>query len=325
MDTDKKYVKAKIEGVFNIEEFSKEYEMTPKEVVDFHNSHCNLQELLTLTLPKYVKYVYVPQKNYKDRNRQLLKSTILDLPTNNSEKTYGVIIKFLPKELQMHYEIKIKRTSLSLQLSKGQTNVNNQTIDQTIEQLFEKAEQVLYPLEIARDGNGSLLNILNTGEIAKRWKNECRPKLKEYYQSTTTDELLQKLDQAIFNIQEKRALLERNVFYKLFFLPIYQSYPSFLKDDVLQIYFSSIGQEVTYNINYQLEKEFTTTDKIVLQLSGREEESFFNKNREKGRVDLSYKLHKDTQEISSITGALSVFEKDQKFQLDFQLYELENS
>ena len=59
--------------------------------------------------------------------------------------------------------------------------------------------------------------------------------------------------------------------------------------------------------------------------NGKRERRLFNKNREKGKVDLSYKLHKNTQEISSITGALSVFEKDQKFQVDFELYELEIS
>lgn len=317
--------KAKIEGLFNLEEFSAQYQLDPKEVVRFHNSHCTISEFLTLTLPKYVEFVYVPTTNYDERQNKLLKSTTLDLPNNSSEKTYGVLLKFHPKELQIHYQVRIKRNAQFIELRKEKTFVNNREIEQTVEQMFEKAEQVLYPLQVSLFKNGEVNKILNPEDIAVRWKNECRPKLKEYYQSKTTDDLLQKLDEAFCNIQEKSALLERNVFYKLFFLPFYQSYPDFLKEDILQVYFSGIGQEVTYNTNYELEKEFTTTDKIILRLSGEEEESFFNKNREKGKVDLSYKLHKNTQEISSITGALSVFEKDQKFQVDFELYELENS
>lgn len=321
----KEYSKVKIEGLFNLEEFSAEYQLSPDEVIRFHNSHCSISELLTMSLPKHVDFVYLPAKNYDERQRKLLKNTNLNLPINSSEKTYGVLLKFHPKELQIHYKVRIKRSSHFIELQKEKTYVNDKEIDQTVEQMFEKVAQVLYPLQISLDKNGKINQILNHEDIAVRWKNEFRPKLKEYYQSKSTDDLLQKLDVAFCNIQEKRALFERNVFYKLFFLPIYQSYPSFLKDDVLQVYFSSIGQEVTYNINYQLEKEFTATDKIVLRLSGLEEESFFNKDRENGRVDLLYKLHKDTQEISSITGVLSVFEKDQKFKLEFQLYELENS
>ena len=325
MGIDKKYVKAKIEGIFNLEEFSKEYEMTPKEVIDFHNSHCGLQELLTLTLPKYVEYVYVPSKNYRNRDLQVLKCTILDSPASKTEKTYGVIIKFLPKELQMHYEITVKRTAIAVELVKAKTYVNNQEIDQTIEQLFEKAEQVLYPLQLSLTGNGGLNKILNSEQISNRWKNDCLPKLKDYYQSDTSDKILHQLNKAFSNVDAKKDLFARNIFYKLFFLPIYQNYPKFLKEDLLEIYFSSIGQEVSYKIDYELEKEFTRGEKIALRIKGREEETLFNKGQELGEIDLLYKLHKETKEVFSITGLMFAFEKNEMYQIDFQLYELKNS
>lgn len=325
MSIDKKYVKVKIEGIFNLEEFSQKYEMTPTEVVSFHNSHCRLQELLTLTLPKYIEYVYVPSKNYRNRDLQVLKSTILDLPANNTEKTYGVIIKFLPKELQMHYEITVKRTAIAVELVKAKTYVNNQEIDQTIEQLFEKAEQVLYPLQLSLTRNGGLNKILNSEQISNRWKNDCRPKLAEYYHAETADEILSKLDKAFENVDAKRELLNRTLFYKLFFLPVYTSYRDFTKQDFLKIFFSSISSEVYYNLFFKLEKEFTRGNKIALRLDGEEEENIFNTLKKRGKIELLYKFNRETLEVFSITGTMSAFENDIENVIEFQMYELENN
>lgn len=315
------YKRVKVEGILNLKEFSGEYEMTPEEFLNFHNKHCSFQELLTLSLPKYVEYVYVPSDKFETRERKLLKNATLNLPAVSSEKIYGVVIKFLPKDLQIHYRIKIKRAPFHLELTKEKTYVNNQEIDKVIEQLFEKAEQVLYPLQISVNKNGGLENIINQEEIAKRWKADCLPKMKEYYQSKTTDHILTQLDQAYANLNLKKEMFERNIFYKLFFLPVYGSYPQFSKKDFLQVYFSGLAQEIGYETELVLNKEYTRGNKIALKITGTEEENLFNKNRTKGEANLLYKLNKETGEIFSITGYLSTFEKNTEYKIDFQLYE----
>lgn len=315
------YKKVKVEGILNLKEFSEEYEMTPEEFLNFHNRHCSFQELLTLSLPKYVEYVYVPFDKFETRDQKLLKSTTLDLPAVSSEKTYGVVIKFLPKNLQIHYRIKTKRTPFHLELTKEKTYVNNQEIDKVIEQLFEKAEQVLYPLQISVKKNGGLENIINHEEIAKRWKADCLPKMKDYYQSETTDQILTQIDKAYSNLNLKKEMFERNIFYKFFFLPVYGGYPQFSKKDFLQVYFSGLSREIGYETELVLNREYTKGNKIALKITGNEEEDLFNKNRTKGEVDLLYKLNKETGEIFSINGYLSAFEKNTEYKIDFQLYE----
>lgn len=317
----KEYKKVKIKGILNLKEFSGEYEMTPGELIGFHNKHCNFQELLTLSLPKYVEYVYIPSDKFEIRDRKLLKSATLDLPAVPSEKIYGVVIKFLPKDLQIHYRIKIKRTPFHLELNKEKTYINNQEIDKIIEQLFEKAEQVLYPLKVSVKKNGRLDNIINHEQIANRWKTDCLPKLKDYYQSETTDQILTEMDLAYANLNLKKGMLERNIFYKLFFFPIYRSYPHFLEKDFLQVYFSGLSQEIGYETELVLNKEYTRGNKIALKITGTEEENLFNKNSTKGEANLLYKLNKETGEIFSITGYLSTFEKNTEYKIDFQLYE----
>lgn len=320
-----KYIKLKTEGNFDLQAVADEFNLSAAELIAFHNQHCTLHELLPLSLPKYVEYIYLPLINFQERDEKLLKSTKLSLPQIASEKNYGVIINFLPKKLSIHYKIKVNRTAEFIAIIKEKTFVNNQEIDQTIEQLFEKAEQVLYPLQILTNDNGSLSKILNRKEINERWKKEAEPQLRKYYQSETGEEIINKLDQAFSDVNKKRDLLNRSLFYKLFFLPIYQGYQNFVKDDYLSIYFAGISQEISYRIEYDLEKEFTRGDKIALNLSGREEENIFNKNRERGEIDLLYKLRKETHEIFSITGSVSAFENDVEYKTNFELYELKKS
>lgn len=320
----KEYIQLKTEGLLSIEDLCNEYGMTAEELVNFHNKHCSISELLSISLPRYVQHIYIPSDKFKTRESRLLKNTALEVPIKSSEKIYGVIIRFLPKNLQIHYKINIKRTPAYVELVKEKTYVNNQGIDKIIEQLFEKAEQVLYPLQIAIGSTGSLQKLLNKEDIAERWKTEAFPKLKEYYQSETTDRILEQMDQAYTDIDLKKDLFNRNIFYKLFFLPVYRGYPKFSRKDFLQIYFSSLSRNAGYDVEYSLNKEYTRSNKIALKITGTEEADIFNKSRSKGHIDLLYKFERETREIFSINGTISTFENGQEYMIDFQVYEQKN-
>lgn len=322
VSTDKEYVKIRIDGILDLEEISRGYEMTREELVEFHNKHCALHELLTLTLPKYVEYLYIPEKAFKKQESNQLKSTKLDLPNTESTKVYGVIVKFFPKELQLHYKINVKRIQNTIEFVKEKTYINNQEITKVVEQIFEKAEQAIYPLKIITDHNGDLLKIDNSEQIAKRWISEYRPKLKEYYVSESADEIIDELDKALIDVEARKNLLTKNIFYRLFCLPICQSYPGFFKKDILHIYFPGMSGEVSYEVEYKLRKNYTRGNKIVLEIKGIEEVSMLNLNAQKGRIDLLYKLHKETKTLFSITGVVSAFDHEIEQKIEFQLYEL---
>jgi len=318
------YKKVKIDGILNLKEFSGEYEMAPEELIAFHNKHCNFQELLTLSLPKYAEHIYIPSDKFEERQQKLLKSSTLDLPAVSSEKIYGVVIKFLPKDLQIHYRIKIKRTPFHLELTKEKTYVNNQGIDKVIEQLFEKAEQVLYPLQISIKKNGGLDNIINHEEITNRWRGDCLPKLKDYYQSETTDRILAQMDKVYANLNLKKEMFGRNLFYKLFFLPVFRGYTNYEAATDFDVYFSSLNKNVQYDTKYFLNKEYTKGGKIALKIEGNEEENGFNKGENKGKLNFLYKLEKNTHEIFSIAGYCTVYEREEEHKVHFEMYKLNN-
>ncbi|WP_407534214.1 hypothetical protein [Elizabethkingia miricola] len=320
-----RYEKIKVEEILDLEKVAQRYGMTTDELLRFHNQHCKLHELLTLSLPKYTEFLYIPYEIFEQHESKLLKNSTLDLPNVDSSKVYGVVIKFLPKDIEIHYKISVKRTQNIVELTKEKTYVNNQEIDKIVEQIFEKAEQVLYPLHIIIDSVGDILKIGNASEIAKRWMSDQRPKMKEYYVSEIADTLLEQLDHVFKDINVKSDLLSRNIFYKLFFLPVYKRYPKFSKKDLLQFYFPGFPHEISYEIEYELEQHYTRGNKIILRIGGDEEENLMNENREKGKIDLLYKLHKDTREIFSIEGSVSVIEKGKEYKTELHLYELSNS
>lgn len=317
------FTRVKVDGLFNLQDCAREYGLSAEEVVAFHNKYCPLQDLLTLHLSKYVEYVYLPTTSVSSRKEKLLQNSKLVQPDKISEKNYGVITTFSPKELQLHYQIKVNRNFDHIDLLKQKTYKNNQEIDQTIEQLFEKAEHVLYPLKVATGANGRMRKIINSGDISKRWKEERRPKLAEYYQSETADKILSKLDRAFENIDLKRDLLEKNIFYNLFLLPVYQTYTDFSRKGTLKCYFSQANKWIDYEISFNLNKEFTRGNKIALHLTGAEQETPFNKHSQKGELDLLYKFHRESHEIFSITGWVSAYESQQELKINFQLYELQ--
>lgn len=144
------------------------------------------------------------------------------MPKLSSTKNYGVVLKISPKELQIHYQIKVKRTDNLLEITKEKTFVNQQEISRTIEQLFEKAQQSFYPLQISLHANGGLHSIDNAEVINKKWSEDVLPQLKTYYQSENTDQIFEKLSNAFTHLAQKKNLIQRNIFYHLFLLPIYQ-------------------------------------------------------------------------------------------------------
>lgn len=321
----KDFVKIKTKELVNLKDLATEYDIHEAKLIEFHNTHCEIFELLPKTLPKYVEFIYIPRENYEKRQAKLIASNKLELPTKPVTNVFGVILKFEPKNLQIHYKIQVERNGYNVELRKGKTYINNKEVEKVIEQLYEKAEKAIYPLQVSIGKTGNMEKVLNEKELTKRWKEDYAPKIKEYYKSEVTDGIIIQFDKVYDDMNKNKDLFERNLFYKLFFLPIFRSYHNFEYEVQTGFYFSSLNEEFIYDIKCSLDKEYTRGGKIALYLTGNEEDNIFNKGREKGKLDLLYKFEKETHEIFSITGKISAFEKQQERIIDFQLYKLDKS
>lgn len=224
------YIKLKINGLLDLEALSNEYQIPKEEIVKFHNQHCEIGEILPLHLPKYVPFLYLPRKNFENRNLEFVKTNDLQYPIGVSQKKYGVVIKYLHSNTQIHFEVDVKRDGHLVEINKRKNYINNAEVDNIIEKLFEKAEQAIYPLKVTVDEKGSFSKIENEKEIQERWEREYFPKLKEYYVGETAEGILKKMDLAFRNLKSKQVYFSKSVFYKVFFLPVYQTYFNYSKN-----------------------------------------------------------------------------------------------
>ena len=322
MVSEDRYIKLKINGILDLEVLSKEYQIDKEEMVKFHNQHCKVGEILPLYLPKYVPFLYLPKEIVENRNLDFVKTSALKYPALPSAKKYGVIIKYLHSNTQIHFEVDVKRNGYWVEIIKGKNYINNTEVENIIEKLFEKAERAIYPLQIAVNKDGSFSKIENESEIQERWKKEYFPEMKAYYVGETAEKLLKHVDQTFKNLKSKQNYYAQSTFYKLFFLPVYQTYSSYSKIEFFSFYFSNIQRDVIYNVKYTLDKEYTRGSKIALRISGEEDEDLMRRESGKGSADWLYKFQKDTHDLFSITGSVSTFDNGKELVVEVQMFEI---
>ncbi len=154
-------------------------------------------------------YIF-PKRLLRNKKVISLKSTKLDLPNTESTKVYGVIVKFFPKELQLHYKINVKRIQNTIEFVKEKTYINNQEITKVVEQIFEKSRAGNLPVENYYGSQWRFIKkLIILSKLQKRWISEYRPKLKEYYVSESADEIIDELDKALIDVEARKNLLTK--------------------------------------------------------------------------------------------------------------------
>ena len=91
---------------------------------------------------------------------------------------YGVIHETFENDKQksqIHYWIKIGNEVggdlpyNQIYVRKYQTFLNEQEPDTNIDQLYQKLDQLLYPLQLSLHNDGTINSIVNKQEISDRW------------------------------------------------------------------------------------------------------------------------------------------------------------
>lgn len=313
-------IRIEIENLVDLETLSQEFDIPKKELIAFHNQHCSLHETLPDQLPKYIKYLYIPaDKKRLWKDSRLLYSGI-DLPDTPADLTYGILIRESSTEIQMHYLVDIQKGNGSrISITKRKMYVNDQELEKMMEKLAETASEALYPLDFSLRKDGSPNKILNTKDIQKRWRKEYLPKIKQYYVGAIADEFIGKLDRFYATIDDDPCQLYINIFYPVFFLPLYTSYSDYQKTESLSFYFSSIDEYVSYDAQFSLQDTFTEDDKILIRIKG-EEKNEGSVGRKQGTLNLEYRLDRNTKYISSVEGELSTFYQNEEIRIYIEIY-----
>lgn len=317
-------IKIEIKNLVDIDSISKEYNISKHELISFHNRNCALHELLPEKLPKYISSIYIPVEKYNAWKEKQLPASRITIPGASEKFTYGVLITQQPSELQMDYLIDIrKQAENKISISRQKLYVNNNEVEMMVEKMMETAGEALYPIEMSLNKKGKPERIDNAEDIRTRWTEEYRPKIKQYYVGEVTDGLVAKFDHFYENIENGVESLQRNIFYPLFFMPVYDSYPDYQKKERLDFYFPSFGETVSYDAVFFLQRIFTDRGRIVVQVKGEQCYDEISLDEDKGRIDLIYQLDKGGN-IFSITGSLSTFYDNQEIKITIEVYRQES-
>ncbi|REC59310.1 hypothetical protein DRF65_26800 [Chryseobacterium pennae] len=313
-------IRIEVGNLADLEILSKEFNIPKKELIAFHNQHCSLHEILPDHLPKYIKYLYIPADIQIQRKDKIVNSRI-DLPDTLADLTYGVLIKDALSGIQMHYLVDIQREyENKVSFTKRKMYVDDQELELMMEKLIESASEALYPLDFSLKKDGKIDKILNGKEIRKRWEKEYLPKIKQYYVGSVAEEFIDKLNGFYENIDEAPEDLYTNIFYPIFFLPLYTSYPNYEKEESLSFNFSGIDQFVSYAAHFSMQKTFTEQDQILIHVTGEEEDNG-EVGGKRGSLNVMYRVDKNTKYITSVEAELSTFYRNEEIKIYIEIYQ----
>lgn len=322
---DMESVKVEIENLVDINFLSEEYNISKEELISFHNQNCTLHELLPERLPKYIKHIYIPADKYNQWKEKQLLSAHIETPEFSGEFTYGVSIMQEPSGVKMHYLVDIQRVSENVvSVSRQKLYVNDEEVNLMVEKLIETAGEALYPIHFSLHPQGNLNAIKNGKDIQIRWKEIYLPKIRERYVGETADEMVTKFSLFYENIEKNLESLQHNIFYPVFFSPLYDGYPNYQKKEQIEFYFPNLGETVLYDAVFSLQKKYTDRGRILVHITGDQCYEEISLDEEKGKIDMVYHLDKRTRNISSVTGTLSTFYDHQEIKIFIEIYRQES-
>ena len=269
-----KYKTYKIQKGDTLESISKKLDISLFELRDFHNNHCELDNLIADKLPSHVKEIlYLPSS-------EITRQTLTELKKENSfnfvlnpslqKTTYHVSVTSYEgsKENSLNYTTHIQWLKRNLVLlTKEDFLINHKEPSLMAERLSEKLNSVLYPLELFLDGSGKISGINNYSEIKSRW-NLLKKEIRDYFAGEELEKFIQLNELVISKETDLVEQVKKDWFLHSFFNGIYQNY-KLEENSISERFFPLIPPipPIKYTIETEIENQ-EEKQKIKLSFTG---------------------------------------------------------
>lgn len=244
-----KYKKYKIKKGDTLKSISIQLEKSTHEVKNFHNIFCSEEEYIGTKLPIHLKELYI-YPEYNEKELSLIpkvafnKPYELELKPFQNKLTYGVMYTITTgkEENTLKFEVSITFKSITLEgnfifevdrISKN--FINDEETSNIADELAEKTNAVLYPLEVVVNQKGSWIGINNYKEIKTHWKS-VKEKILDEYEGEWIENYLLLNEETL----EEESVLEN----------------SLKKDWFLNSYFNAIYVFYTHKFNFKTKTSF---------------------------------------------------------------------
>lgn len=310
----------------------------------YHNIRSDVKDLiLDNILPRDLQYIVLPDHfheeippprfSYVDEN--------IKKAMGITRKKYTVIQKIYnggKLENTFHYKMAltedIQEEQKKITIEREKIWLNNEEIALTVENMYEEAGNVIYPLEIVINEEGSFSSIINPDKIKARWK-EKRPRLEEYYKSSISTDIFQHFDAFFDDILQFQEALDNDIFFKILLMPLYRHYPyekSAVCQDTLTLFPYEDG--ILYSLSLSPNVKIGRSGKFLIHLTGSYADtkkadevwgkSAFQQNempKMEGNIDIQYKLCAETKRIFEVYGYIELKAGEMQRKIEIEITE----
>lgn len=336
----------KISRGTTLEELANFFNLTKEQLKRYHNTYCPLDDLIGHDIPNHVTIIYVPPEDKELRekifnpnsgNFIIYKSKNTLENKKSYQKRYGIIQKTFhndKEKLKIHYETEIKKTNTNVEIIRHPVYINHQKPDLIVEQIADKVGNILYPLQLGLNENGSIKEIINFKEIDIRWR-KLKPDLEDYYKGETAEDIIKKIENQLKSKSRTLNKIKDSLFYLLYFIPIYEVFDENKKYTFHQeIPFVNEQKNILFEIAVSINEEISKTKKIFIKVEGKSVDNIFSNNLEEsvnfedsgdeksnGYFDFTYKLNSQDNSIFAIFGEIGVKFMAYDKKIIFECYE----
>lgn len=269
-------------------------------VKSFHNTYCDIEDLIGIDFPKHLTELIIPLFEVSQKKDTLILPKSVKLGTKGKleffpsslNKKYGVLITLekgddsqtIKYEVNLRY-VRQEEKEKVFELNRiSKIFINDQETDTIADVLAVKVAQVLYPLQILIDENGSFSGIANYEQIQQRWY-AVKEAIYDEYEGEWVEKYVE-LNEEVLNEKESIEFsLLSDYFIRTYFNGIYSEYPDRnSKNNKIQFPVLNDVSDINYQVKSEVEAFYDESNFIVLNQDG-------VINEERSKEDLEAKFN----------------------------------
>jgi len=246
--------------------------------------------------------------------------------------TYGVLINYPEKEITVHYEIVcrycgyINDYHFLFSLDRKQVFINNKVPEMKLYQMADDMAKAFYPVELCISNTEKVIKkIENYTEIVERCQ-QAYNQIANGYGGDLASTFSQQFKKQYSNPNILKDRFQNELFYKLFFFPLYKRYtPQLTAVSAFSFPFDMDSEDPLLQISHQISPDYTYDDKIMVNLNSTAlpAENTSAENNDTS-FEACYQLYANDYTISSITGkAICNNAMGEKSTMEFEMYHLD--
>ncbi|MFD2908242.1 hypothetical protein ACFSX9_05790 [Flavobacterium ardleyense] len=232
-----KYKKYKIQQGDTLESIAKKLDKSSHEVKSFHNIFCETEEYIGIEFPRNLVELFI-YPTYNQEELSLIPKVPFERPyhlamkpaqvSNNFGVMYTILSGKEENTLKFECSVAFKRLTSEgdfiFEINRiSKTFINDEETSTIADELAEKTNAVLYPLEVVVNDEGNWTGISNYKAIKTRWK-KVKKKILDEYEGEWVEQYLLLNEETL---EEEASLvnsLKKDWFLKSYFNTIYIYY-----------------------------------------------------------------------------------------------------